>query len=184
MLRVRVGFTGAPGSPWLATHYFIADTEDATAAAAANTAVGAFWESVDDIMDNSVSWATEAQVAHLDLDGTLTGSFGVTPVTSTGETSGDALPWTTQALVQLQTGVYVGGRQVRGRLFVPGLTEAASGDGVPSTATRNAINAAAATLAAVDPPRWCVWSRKNTSAAAVDTASTWAQWAVLRSRRD
>jgi len=183
MLRVRTIFSGAPGTPWVSTMYFTGDDTQA-GAEEANTAVGAFWESVDDIMDNSVSWSTDSLVAQLSLTGELQDGFGVTPVTSTGETSGDALPWNTQALLQLRTGAYTNGREIRGRIFIPGLTEAANGDGVPSTATKNTINTAAATLAAVTSPDLAVWSRAHASVSTVATASCWAQWATLRSRRD
>lgn len=186
MLRVRTTITGVTGSPWLSTSYFLgaADAPTQGEATAASGKVGTFWGSVDNVMNDDIDWATEPDVAVVEETGEQTGSFVTTPSVGSGLASDSILPFATQALVRLFTGAFIGGRQLRGRLFIPGLTEAGSTDGVLSPGTSTTILNAANALASPTAPRLAVWSRVNATAVAVGTASVWAQFAVLRSRRD
>ena len=186
LYRVRTGITGVTGSPWLSTSFFLTAGASGTQveADAAVAKVGTFWSVVDGSMHTSLTWSTEAQVAELTLGGTLVGGWATTPATGTGATGGDILPFATQELMRLLTGSFLNGRQLRGRIFIPGLTETASVAGVPAVATLAAHVAAANTMAAATDPRLAVWSRVNAAASAVASVTGLTQWAVLRSRRD
>lgn len=86
----------------------------------------------------------------------------------------------TQVLLQLRTGFFVSGRELRGRLFLPGLrvTGTTVGNLDPSiiSDTEDAANAAfAATMA--------VYSRTHHTFATIDHCNVWSELAVLRSRR-
>lgn len=183
MLRIRTIFSGVQGSPWVSTMFF-GGTEDQTAANNANAAVGVFWNAVDTLMDTSVVWTTSSEVARIGLDGAQTGLFAVTPVASQGQSVADALPWATQAVIKWRTGSFLGGRELRGRTFVPGLTEATASEGSPSVGTVNTINAAAAALIADANSEFLVWSRRYAASSQASSGSTWTQWGVMRSRRD
>lgn len=186
MLRVRTVFTGVTGSPWLNTLNFGSGTQvgsqaDADAAVAAT---GAFWGAVDALMGSAVTWSTLPDVLFLGDDGVAANAYATTPQTGTGATVTDLLPITSQAVVRTLTGVFIGGRQLRGRIFVPGLTETGNAAGVPTATVISTIGAAAATLNAATTPPLAVWSKVNATVEPVSGVSVWSQWGVLRSRRD
>lgn len=182
MYRVRTVISGGQGGPYLSTMYF--NVVGGLTAANANAAVGTFWNSVKAKMGNSLSYATEAEVAEVDIaTGQVTGIAAVTPQTGTGTPTTDMCPWTTQGLIRWRTGIFVGGREVRGRTFVPGPTEVENTAGVPAAAYVTALNAAASALIADANSDLMVYSKKNRDAVPVLSGSTWSQWAVLRSRR-
>ena len=184
MLRARTTFTGTTGAPWLSTMYFIAATENQAAADAVIAAVGAFWGAVDARLGTAIQWTTDPSVAVLDLDGTQTGAFATTPQVGTGASATELMPPANQILLRLRTNLFVGGREIRGRIFVPGNTEADATAGLVASAAQTAVNVAAAALIADANTIWAVWSPTNATATAVVSATAWSQWAVLRSRRD
>lgn len=182
MWRVRTSFTGVTGAPWVSTAFF---NETAGTAQQAATAVGAFWNSADSLMEASVSWTTLADVEDVDpVTGNVTSVVNTTPVTGSGVAATTGLPVATQGVVRWRTGVYVGGREVRGRWFIPGLATTANTDGVPSSTMLSTLNTAAATLIADANTVLFIWSRKNGQAQPVSSGSCWTQFGILRSRRD
>ena len=183
MFRVRVQFNGVPGTPYLATHYF--NDEVGTAQTVA-TAAGNFWGAVDAQMDSDVNWQTIADVATVDsATGQITGSTATAPVTGSGAVSAVQTPRIAQGLVRWTTGVYLNGRQIRGRTFVPGLTvNAVALDGEVAAATQAVMNAAAAALIADANTNFVVYSPATQSEALVTAGQAWNEFASLRSRRD
>lgn len=176
-------FTGVTGSPWVGTAYMSALGSGTVQQAA--TAVGNFWGAADSLMEVSVSWTMLADVEALDpATGQVTGVSQVTPPTGGGVAATTGLPVATQALVRWRTGVYIGGREVRGRWFIPGLATSANNDGAPSSTVLSTLNTAASTLISDPNSELCMWSRKNGQVEAVTSGTTWSQFAVLRSRRD
>lgn len=186
MLRVRTVFTGVTGSPWMNTLNFggPGQTGNQTDADAAVAATGAFWGAVDALINTAVSWATLPEVLFLGDDGVAAASFATTPATGTGAGAAEIMPFATQALIRTLTGVFVGGRQLRGRIFIPGLTEASNQSGSVIAATQTALQTAANTLNAVVTPPLAVWSKTHATVEPVSSATVWSQFAVLRSRRD
>ena len=186
ILRVRTVFVGVTGSPWLSTLWFAGATASPTQAEAdaAVAAAGAFWGAVDANMSNLVTWSTEPSVGVIDLSGVQTGAYTTTPQTGTGASAGSLLPFAVQGLIRTLTGSFVGGRQIRGRIFVPGLTELQTGAGVMDSATITAFNLAISNLIADVNSSLVVFSRVNNAVSTVIAGSTWNQLAVLRSRRD
>lgn len=184
MLRVRVILTGLQGAPWVATHYFANDELQADADAAV-AAVGAFWGAVDSRIVNTIDWTTESEVAVLTPSGARTGSFAVTPATGTGGASGNPVARATQAVIQWRTGFFAGGREIRGRTFVPGLQDSdITNEGQVASGARTALAAAATTMATDASNDLVVWSRTNAAVATVSSATCWQEFGVLRSRRD
>lgn len=178
--RVRTEFTGIQGSPWLSTMYFgtVGSAADAVAA------VGTFWTAVQGLMNNSVNWATLPEVEEIGVDGTLIGIESTTPETGSGGSATDVLPPMTQALVRWRTGAVFGNRELRGRTFIPGLTESAAVDGNLDPTDAATIQTAAAALIADIDSALVIWSREHAQQILVATASVWSQFASLRSRRD
>jgi hypothetical protein len=109
---------------------------------------------------------------------------GGTQVALNGSDATQPLPFFTQGLLRLKTGVYVNGRRVQGHIFIPGPSENVS-DQAPISTYISAWNASAATLktSAAAFGAWEVYSRTHLVEAEVVTATMWNKWAVLRSRR-
>lgn len=195
--RVRTVFSGVAGSPWYSNLYF--DADGVTPSAQQNVdAVDAFWTALASLMDNAVTWTIGPEVPELDeTTGELTGVQTVTPGTGAGTDTTDPLPYMSQGLVRLSTTDFVAGRRVRGRIFVPGLTETANTTtGQPSGSAITAMTTAGTNLVAAGG--LLVWSRpfagdpaatpprpaRAGSKASITAVSGWNQWAVMRSRRD
>lgn len=130
-------------------------------------------------------------IAVEDTTGVLTGAFpGTDPATVGGTGAGDCLPRQTQGLLQLGTSSVIGGRRVRGRLFIPGPLEADNGpNGAPVAGYISDVTAAFAALntagATTSMPR--VWHRPvngaGGQAVAITSYACSTKWAALRSRR-
>lgn len=123
--------------------------------------------------------------------GVLTGAFaGTLPGPTAGGGAGDALPRQTQGLGRLSTSSVIGGRRVRGRLFLPGPLEADNTSaGVPSsTYVSDAVAAVASILpAGATASAPCIWHRPTGGAGGasplITGVSASPSWSVLRSRR-
>lgn len=183
MMRVRTVFSGPQGTPWVNTLYFAGDTQTIADAAVAD--VGAFWGAVDALMNTGVTWATESEVEVVDeVTGNVTAVLVTTPQTGAGATVTELLPRIAQAVVRMRTGTFIGGREVRGRIFVPGLTELANTTGQVTAATLTTIQTAAQALMDSVNQQWVVWSRTHGVARLISSVSVWSQFSYLGSRRD
>ena len=185
MFRVRTTFVGLTGAPYLSTMYF-EDTGGLTAANAV-AAVGAFWGAIDNSLPNTLSWTTEAEVATIDFsNGQQTGLTSTTPQTGTGSIAATLHSPATQGLVRWRTGAFLGGRELRGRTFIPGMSTSVTNaaTGAPNSTFLSAVNTAAAALIADANSTLLVWSRTKSAKSTVTSGSMWSQFAVLRSRRD
>jgi len=101
-----------------------------------------------------------------------------------GTGTGDALPTLVQGLLQLNTGTYLNGRQLKGHMYLPGMLESNNTVvGQPAAGYRGTVNTALATYIAssADP---AVYSRTHLAASSIQSASMSSQWSYLRSRRD
>lgn len=184
MLRVTTRWSGPAGGPFYSTFHF-----DGNSQAIADDAAGAavtFWNGMQAALTSQISRQVLPEVLAIDpVTGNALGSY----VTAGGDlTAGGAtgapLPWTTQGLIRLRTGLYVAGREIRGRIFVPGLTEDANDNGRPNSSARSVMDSALSTLIADAGNQLEVWSPTQGQHAAVTHGNAWTEWAVLRSRRD
>lgn len=182
MYRVRTVFNGVQGSPWLSTMFFASET---FTAADAVTAVGQFWTSIQTLQGNDITWATEGDVETVDAaTGQTTAVESTTPQTGAGSAATPLISIASQGLVRWRSGFYIAGREVRGRTFIPGLTSTAVDDGSVAAGTRTDIQTAADALIADANSSLVVWSRAHGQQPNAESASVWANFAVLRSRRD
>lgn len=185
MLRVRTQFTGTSGLPGLSNLYFNGgDTADAQAVA---TQVAGVWNTMKTRMANQVTYLVEPLVAEMDqATGEIIQLHNVTGGTGTGLESTTPMARATQGLVQLRTGFYLGGREIRGRCFIPGPTVTGSSNGAPAAAYSTFIGATMQALVtgATAGREFVVWSKKNGVTVDIQNCVGWNKWAVLRSRRD
>lgn len=192
--RIRSIWTGVTGTPWYSNLYF-ANDGGTDVSELAHNAVENYWAAFTGNMYDPLSISVEPDVAQIeeetgDLVGITTVAAAVIPCTAPGE----PLPFSTQLLVRLRTAAFVNSRNVRGRIFIPGMMESLSTGAVPTSALVTLANTATAALfntAAAGAPL-VVWSRPAPEAetprvgsyAQVTSSSCWDQWAVQRSRRD
>lgn len=182
MYRVKTEFTGLPGMPGLNQLYF--DATGGTATEATVAAAG-FWRACQAAFSSSCVWNTLADVEVVDsATGQIVGVSSGGAESGLGVDNTDYLPTATQGLIRLRTGVFVNGREVRGRIFVPGLTEGDTADGQLASAAEVILQDALTAVITVPPVDLLVYSRKNGVAHPVVAGSVWNQFAVLRSRRD
>jgi len=182
LYRVRTVLTGYPGAPYLNTMWF--NTFGGATAQAAVTAVGAFWTAMDANMGTPVSWVTEPDVATIsEITGGITAVTQTTASSGTGNGGTGVVPNAAQGLIRLRTGVVVGARELRGRIFVPALVASPVSGDVPSTIVA-AMNVNVANLIADLNSELVVYSRAHAGFASVVAATAWTEFASLRSRRD
>lgn len=125
--------------------------------------------------------------------GQPTGAFVATPPASvTPVGAAQPLPLATQALARWDTGIYIRGRRLVGKSFLPGFMESGSDTGVgPNSSLTTALNTAIGLLGTVVSSniRQVVWSRPNPAvpgsgqAEAVTSRTVSPSWAVQRGRR-
>jgi len=144
-----------------------------------------FWTNLKNVIDNSLLFTIEAEVAIVsEGTGQVTGIVGTAGGAVAGDDAGDPAPWATQGLIRWRTGTFIAGREVRGRTFIPGVTEARANGGVPDASYKSNCVTAINALIGSTNSTLVSWSRKNGDSAPVIAGSPWEQFAVLRSRRD
>lgn len=185
MVRVRSVMTGVGGSPFYSNLFFNeAASPDPDALVAL---VAGFWGNLAGWSALALDGVVEGQVPTIDpATGDIMSVATVADGEFTGNRSGATLPPATQGLLRLLTGSYEGGRQVRGRIFIPALSVEA-GTSVPGAGPTGQWGTSAVTFMGdvLDAGyEWVVWSRKNGVQRTIIGATPWSQYAVLRSRRD
>lgn len=182
MFRFRTTFSGLQGAPYVSTAFFH-EGEDAVQDCA--DALSQFWNAVETVMTSALSWSLDTSVVVMDAsDGQLTNVVQVNAASGVGSASGEIAPPAIQGLLRWRTGQYVGGREARGRWFIPGVTETLNVNGRPTAAYRTTVDNAAAAMIGAVGSQLVIWSRTLGSENNVSSWSTWDDWAVLRSRRD
>ena len=185
MLRILTTWTAPQGAPYYTNMYFAglnqAQAEDA------HSAVAGLWNNFQADISTAYGCTVQGDVDVVTpATGQVTDQHTVAPVTFAGDDAGQPLPFTTQGLIRWSTGFWQSGRQVRGRTFIPGITEGQTQGGVPDPAFIAVWNPFLVTfLGATDPGNeFGIWSRTAGNHTAVSAGAMWDQWAVLRSRRD
>lgn len=179
--RVRTAINNLAGGSELSTMFFDATT--GTPQDAAN-AVHAFWTDLVNVILNTATMVVDPTVYTLDVaTGQPTSTHGTTVANVIGNKSSEVLPTATQGLLRWHTGVFLGGRELQGRTFIPAPTEADSLNGVPSSTYTGILNTAGINLTSAGPITFGVYSREHRQFRQATSASPWGQWALLRSRR-
>lgn len=185
MLRVTTQWGGLQGSPYYTILHYLGDTEDQ--AEAAHAATVAVWTAIGSYRSSTMTCRVAGEVEQVDpATGAIEATYAVTPVDVGGGAPGELQPTVIQGLVQLRTGTYLAGREVRGRVFLPGSRDTSDLNGRPTTAyisgIQTAFNALRTDTTGLGIPLQ-VWSPTRGVSASVSACTVWGEWAVLRSRR-
>jgi membrane-associated protease RseP (regulator of RpoE activity) len=184
MLRTRISVAGSTAGVGVITHHWLA-TPDSAGAAAVRSAIDTWLGAIKGQCSTTTVFTFFEPLEVVDpASGATTSTLSVASLTHTGTNAGQQLPWQSQWLVRWRTGVYVGGREVRGRTFIPGPTVNGQLSGIPTSAAITALDTASTTLANDATAALAVWSKARGVAENVSAASTWNRFASLRSRRD
>jgi hypothetical protein len=186
MHRVKMLLSGAalPGGG-LATHYF---DYPSSAAQTALDAATSLWGQFCTYMCPDLHVVADAIVDQVDpADGAIFGVTACSPESLAGASANDCITQASQMLVQWRTGQYLNGREVRGRTFVPGVTEnySTSGELAPAVLASLPANLDAFINASGAVP--VIWHRPGPhgagSAVPIALGTLWTEFAVLRGRR-
>lgn len=151
----------------------------------AATAVSAFWYGLRTVIANDYQMVVDPEVFSIDqATGEPTSVESTTQDSVTGANTAEPLPWVSQGLLRWHTGVFVGGREVRGRTFIPAPTTDDNTGGVPNSTYLGVLNTAGAALISATNVTLLTYSRQHHTSFAVISRSPWTKWAELRSRRD
>lgn len=136
-------------------------------------------------LGGGLTYSVGSTVEYFDIVTGEIQSLGVvTPWSLSGAGGTALLPFATQGLIRWRTGAYIGGREVRGRTFLPGWVEGESDIGVPTEGARAAMTNFSGQLIVGGSSTYVCWTKTHGTAAAITNGDPWTQWAVLRSRRD
>lgn len=183
MYRVRAVWTGVAGSPYYSNFYF---TEEGGTAAQARLAVATFLSSIRSVVADNVTYVVENEVPVIDeaTGDVIRVDFDAVVHSAAGQSTATMLPLSNQMLLRLRTGVFIGGREIRGRFFIPGQVVTSANDGTVLLATATAVQGFAATLIGSANAQWVVYAKTKGTYAVINAANVWNQFAVLTSRRD
>ncbi len=184
LYRVRTAITGPNGGAQVSTHYLDALTPN-TASDAAD-AVHTFWSTMAGQLSSQYVFQVDPLVEIIDVStGGITGASAVTVAAVAGSVGTALAPPATQGLIRWHTGVYIGGREVRGRTFIPGILAASvTSTGGVATAFQTVASSAATAYLGWTNSVPVVYSGAHRAFAGILSGSAWSSFAVLRSRRD
>lgn len=184
MREILTNINTAAGGGRLAVMYF----DQSIAVETQRLALNAFWLGVAEACNNDTAFTVRTVGRELEeTTGVLTGEWTAsTPYTAEGDATGEPVADAAQGLIRWSTGVVVGGRFLRGRTFVPGISALNVTGGNLSAIAMTQLGEAADTLA-TGGAGLGVWHRPTDSGAGgleeVTGASVWDEFAVLRRRR-
>lgn len=188
VLRIRTALSGdSIVGPAVSTMIFSGDTvEDAQAAA---DAAGAFWNALaatDGLLGANCVANVETIVEEFDTStGEIQGEFVVTEPTVQQAPSSTPVAAATQALVTWRTSLFVAGRRLQGRSFIPCVKASHVNASGRLTAAGNTVLQEAADDHLINPTAGIhVWSRTHGAISPAQTAVVTGEFSVLRSRRD
>lgn len=145
-----------------------------------------FWDSMKGLLSNTLTIMGDTSFDVIDSGtGEIVDAVSVTGWEVVGTNDAAILPRATQGMATVRTGVYIAGRQLRGRMNIPGLCNDSLQNGsfyAPNredTATRWDAMVGAGFDAVYQ-----VYSTKHHQAENVSSSNVNSAFAVLRSRRD
>jgi len=158
---VPVKWTGEPGAPYFSQFWFglgaIGDGTEAQDVTSVNTYLAAIKGNICAALSYAVG-LTGFQVDS--STGQIVGSTAIAGAASACTGGANPLPFGTAGRIVWSTGIFAGGREIKGRFFCPAPDEVDNGAGVPTAGYLTAMNTPAAALIADANTTFKVYSRK------------------------
>lgn len=184
MYRVKTLFTGESGAPYYNQTYWAESVF--YDAAGATSAIHDFWDDMKGLLTSSltISWPDPVDLVDIDT-GAITGTTTSSPSSVVGTNSAPVLPFSTQGLAVFLTGQYVAGRQLIGRMNIPGLCTDSLSSGQFQESNRGDTASRIEALSASGLEKtMLVYSPTHHVVAPITASRVNIKFAVLRSRRD
>ena len=180
---VRTTFSGGPAGDWL-TVFRIDRLLGGTAQDSVDT-VTSFWNEGKTMLSQAITAHVSGVVEVCDpITGQPTGIDTATPANVAFTMTGDPLPWQTQLCIYWNTGTWIGGRQVRGRTFVPAQVETYNDvNGLPASGLVAVVGLMAAHISNSSTTTPGIYSRKHHNTYPVTSHQVSTKWSVMRTRR-
>ena len=150
--------TGGGGTGYSVLNFTVAATQ--AEADVRGNLMGNFAQNIDVVMPSAVTWSIDEELRILDdTDGSLQGTFAISPTNSSGiGTGGTTYAMGVGGSIVWDTGAIVAGRRARGRTFIVPMADAGYDvNGTLVEAVRTNIQGPATTLAGSGD--LVVWSR-------------------------
>lgn len=182
--RVRTEFTGPEGLPGLNVTHWRKEPLFGTTAVVAR--IEDFWTGMRGLLTTGLTIRVDPEIDVIDeATGQLVDVVSETTENITGLDTDPPLPWEVQGLASVTTGLFVNGRRLRGRMFIPGLcTDSLSGGKFfESNRGDTETRWTAFTSAGLDAV-FCVYSTTHHVSEPQQNAIVRSDFASLRSRRD
>lgn len=180
MWRIETVFQGISGAPYYNQLYW--EHTAVPAVSSAVLAVAQFWGDLEGLITDDLTYNVDGEVPIIESStGATVGVDTTSGFAGAGTNIAETLPRATQGLARLRTGTFINGRELRGRIFIPGACESNSDGGKPSASYISTVNSEVAALASAGLQ---VFSPTHLQVAFVTGGTCWNDWAVLRSRRD
>lgn len=176
--QMRISWTGLKGLPGVSTFYCQAPV------ATVMPKIRTFFESLVGVLPSGLTITYPTTGSDVDTaTGDVIGTWSAAGNSATLGTATGSYAAPAGAAITWHTGLYLGGRELRGRTFiVPMALAAYQTDGTLFDSTRSAMLSSANTLAtSIDSI--AVWSRSGGAYSPVTSATISDKVAVLRSRR-
>lgn len=174
---IQTGFQGGPAyNNWYAGGQTQADADELA------LRVKNLWTAFGGLMKTGVEVRTTGVAEVFEtITGKTTTNLAVEPLLTGGIAGAAEAAAGTCLVLRWRTGVYVNGREIRGRSYMSGLADIADGSGMVAQASLNGANAAAAGYATGSVTS--VYSPTNGSTAPISAGSCWNMFGLMRSRR-
>jgi hypothetical protein len=183
MFRTRIQYLNPIGDDWVTTLNW--QSGDGLLAVNAHNATDTICANLVQCISSAVHFGAISEVQTVDeATNEVTAVDSFATADHVGTAAGDILPYTTQGLIQLKTSVFIGGRQLRGRIYVPAPTETLNSAGFPLSSYVGVLHDAVDDILGNTDAELAVYSRKHAALANVTAVSGWNNWAELRSRRN
>lgn len=133
MWRVQTQLFGVGGGTAYNNLYFAADSPGMNAPAAQDI-VASFWGGIAAFIRSGSTTVVQGEVEQVNTEtGQVFNAVSLVAQTINNTGTGDPLPPANQYRLRLNTDDFIEGRRLRGSIFIPGLTESNSTNGVPGT---------------------------------------------------
>lgn len=194
MWRVQTQLFGVGGGTAYNNLYFDASAVGMNAPEAQDI-VASFWNGIGAYIRSGSTSIVQPEVEQVNTEsGEVFNVVSLTARSTTNTGTGDPLPPANQYRLRLTTDDFIGGRRLRGSIFIPGLTESVSTNGVPTSALSTDVVARAVLDFITSSDGLVVYSRPRPVGhplgarvginGLVTGISGLSYFSVLRSRRD
>ena len=183
--EILVNWTTASGGGKVSVLNF----HDTSSVVAQRAAINTFYDALASVLSNQVSWSIAQSGREFNnATGALTGEWSdSTNHVGAGSNTGQSVADASQVLIRWNSGVVVGGRFVKGRTYIPGLSVANLSSGNLSSSANTVFANAAAAFLATSGVEFAVYHRPVNGAGgqllAAESATVWNELAVLLRRR-